>query len=84
MNEPLNEKLQQLLSAFTSDNITESDVAVKRIKDLFPDSDFKYGARNSSTDFYIENKEMIHLSDNNESRIVISYPEGARFGDRLS
>ena len=84
MNEPLNEKLQQLLSVFTSDNITESDVAVKRIKDLFPDSDFKYGSRNSSTDFYIENKEMIHLSDNNESRIVISYPEGDRFGNRLS
>ena len=84
MNELLNEKLHQLLAAFTSDNITESDVAVKRIKDLFPDNDFKYGAINSATDFYVENKEMIHLSDNNESRIVISYPEGDRFGDRLS
>lgn len=84
MNEPLNEKLQQLLSAFTTDNITESDVAVKHIKDLFPNKNFKYESRNSSTDFYIENKEMIHLSANNESRIVISYPEGDRFGNRLS
>lgn len=82
-NEILNEKLNQLVSTLKKENMTKEDV-VQTIKSIFPKDNFRYENINNSTDFYVENKDIIHLSPNNETKIVISYPEGDRFGDRLS
>lgn len=82
-NEILNEKLNQLVSTLKKENMTKEDV-VQTIKSIFPKNDFTYENINNSTDFYVENKDIIRLSPNNETKIVISYPEGDRFGDRLS
>lgn len=82
-NEILNEKLNQLVSTLKKENMTKEDV-VQTIKSIFPKDNFRYENINNSTDFYVENKDIIRLSPNNETKIVISYPEGDRFGDRLS
>lgn len=82
-NEILNEKLNQLLSSLTIENIPTKDI-IQTVKTIFPKNDFTYENINNSTDFYVENKDIIRLSPNNETKIVISYPEGDRFGDRLS
>ena len=82
-NEILNEKLNQLVSTLKKENMTKEDV-VQTIKYIFPKNDFTYENINNSTDFYVENKDIIRLSPNNETKIVISYPEGDRLGNRLS
>lgn len=82
-NEILNEKLNQLVSTLKKENMTKEDV-VQTIKSIFPKNDFTYENINNSTDFYVENKDIIRLSPNNETKIVISYPEGDRLGNRLS
>lgn len=82
-NEILNEKLNQLVSTLKKENMTKEDV-VQTIKSIFPKNDFTYENKNNSTDFYVENKDIIRLSPNNETKIVISYPEGDRLGNRLS
>ena len=81
MNEELKNKIELLL--INTRGMTVND-AIQYIKSIFPKSKFEYEIRSSSTDFYVENKEIIHLSSNNESKIIISYPEGDRLGDRLS
>lgn len=81
MNEELKNKIELLL--ISTRGMTVND-AIQYIKSIFPKSKFEYEIRSSSTDFYVENKEIIHLSSNNESKIIISYPEGDRLGDRLS
>lgn len=82
-NEILNEKLNQLLSSLTIENIPTKDI-IQTVKTIFPKNDFTYENINNSTDFYVENKDIIRLSPNNETKIVISYPEGDRLGNRLS
>lgn len=82
-NEILNEKLNQLVSTLKKENMTKEDV-VQTIKSIFPKDNFRYENINNSTDSYVENKEIIRLSPNNETKIVISYPEGDRLGNRLS
>lgn len=82
-NEILNEKLNQLVSTLKKENMTKEYV-VQTIKSIFPKDNFRYENINNSTDSYVENKEIIRLSPNNETKIVISYPEGDRLGNRLS
>ena len=83
MNELLNKKINELVSTLKGSNINEN-VALARIKELFPSEEFKHEFIENSTDFYIEDKETIHLSSNNETKIVISYPEGDRLGNSLA
>ena len=60
-NEILNEKLNQLVSTLKKENMTKEDV-VQTIKSIFPKNDFTYENINNSTDFYVENKDIIRLS----------------------
>lgn len=83
MNELLNKKINELVSTLKGSNINEN-VALARIKELFPSEEFKHEFIENSTDFYIEDKETIRLSSNNETKIVISYPEGDRLGNSLA
>lgn len=83
MNELLSKKISELVSALKGSNINEN-VVLARIKELFPSEEFKHEFIENSTDFYIEDKEMIRLSSNNETKIVISYPEGERLGNSLA
>lgn len=83
MNELVNKKINEFISFLKESNINE-DIAVERVKELFPDKKYKHIFRKNSTDFYIENKEIIRLVPNNETKIIISYPEGDRLGNRIA
>ena len=83
MNGLLSKKINELVSTLKGSNINEN-VALARIKELFPSEEFKHEFIENSTDFYIEDKETIRLSSDNETKIVISYPEGDRLGNSLA
>ena len=83
MNELVIKKINEFISFLKEPDINEND-AVERVKELFSDEEYKHIFRKSSTDFYIENKEIIRLSPNNETKIIISYPEGDRLGNRIA
>lgn len=83
MNGLLSKKINELVTTLKGSNINEN-VALARIKELFPSEEFKHEFIENSTDFYIEDKETIRLSSNNETKIVISYPEGDRLGNSLA
>lgn len=81
-NEVLYNKLNQLLTTIRKENI--SDNIVNEIRNIFPKNNYKYEDIFNETDFYLENKEIIHLSPNNESKIIISFPEGDLLTSKLS
>lgn len=83
MDELVSKKINELIS-FLKENDINENLAVERVKELFSDEEYKHIFRKSFTDFYIENKEIIRLSPNNETKIVISYPEGDRLGNRIA
>ena len=53
-------------------------------KSFSPAKNSNMNSVENSTDFYIEDKETIRLSSNNETKIIISYPEGDRLGNSLA
>ena len=68
MNELLNKKINELVSTLKGSNINEN-VALARIKELFPSEEFKHEFIENSTDFYIEDnqgKTIIELFKNGE------------------
>lgn len=81
MNEELKNKLSLMLINTKEMSVTD---AIQYIKSIFPKEEFEYETREHSNDFFIEDKEIIHLSPRNVSKIIFSYPEGDIFGDRLS
>lgn len=83
MNELVSKKINEFISFLKNPDIDEN-IAVERVKELFSDEEYKHIFRKRFTDFYIENKEIIRLSPNNETKIVISYPEGDRLGNRIA
>lgn len=69
--------------AENSKNMTANN-AVEYIKTCFPEDEYKWGKINERSDFYIDNRDIIYLSNKNQTQLIISYPGGDRLGSSLS
>ena len=54
------------------------------VKEIFPENEYDWDTVQESNDFYVEHEDIIHLSNENLTKLVISYPGGDRFGSSLS
>lgn len=84
MNYILIEQIEELISRMRGEDITQSQQVIDYVESFFPAKFYEHEKRMSSDDFFVENKLIIYLSYDNESKIVISFPEGDRFGNYLS
>ena len=54
------------------------------VKEIFPENEYDWDTVQESNDFYVEHEDIIHLSNENLTKLVISYPGGDRIGSSLS
>lgn len=82
MNEKeLKDKLENLIK--DTRNLSVAN-AVKYIEQNFPKNDFVWEEIYEESDFYIDHRDVIHLSNSNLSTLIIDYPGGDRLGSSLS
>lgn len=58
--------------------------AIKYIEELFPADKYKWDQTSQNDALYIDNRDVIMLSDPSLSKLIIDYPGGDRFGSSLS
>lgn len=56
--------------------------AITYIKSIFPENEFGWENIYKNYEYYYEHRDIVHLT--NHTDLIISYPGGDRFGDKLS
>ena len=84
MSEQLTNKVNDIINYIRNNNNLTSKEIENKIVETFPKEEYQRENIYQSTDFYIEDKTSIYLSKINDTKIIIDYPSGDRFGGSLS
>ena len=57
---------------------------IKYLESIFPKDKYKWEQVRKNSDLYVDHRDIIHITDNNFTQLIIRYPGGDRFGSSFS